>query len=120
MGENNAYLAVHNRYDSYFGCDSLHPLCNMKARRVERGIALNWHLPIKDQDRRFRATLTTWMELTIILRLISMGTTLAIDRTLTGFLCLLVFLCPHCPFVSASMLLADCVSRISPLVVLNS
>ena len=27
----------------------------MRARRVELGIALNWHLPIKNQDRRFRA-----------------------------------------------------------------
>ena len=27
----------------------------MRVRRVELGIALNWHLPIKDQDRRFRA-----------------------------------------------------------------
>ena len=37
------------------GANSLHPLCNMRARRVELGVALNWHLPIKDQDRCFRA-----------------------------------------------------------------
>ena len=55
VGDNDAYLAAHNRYDSYFKCDSLHPLVNMRARRVELGIVLNWHLPIKEQDRRFRA-----------------------------------------------------------------
>ena len=55
VGITNAYLVVHNRYDPYFGCDLLHPLCNMRARRVELGVALNWHLPIKDQDRCFRA-----------------------------------------------------------------